>query len=69
MYSLSEDCLEILFIEINYGERTIYIGPTIGECNIFVYGIQNNFSTINQSDIYDLTLVCTPYIYTKVARG
>ena len=58
MYSLSEDCIETLFIEINSGEKTTYIGtifkPPSVDCNVFIDSIQNILSTINQSKIYDL---------------
>ena len=57
MYSQSEDYIETLFIEINSGERTSYIGsiykPPSAECNVFVDGIQNILSMINQSRTYD----------------
>ena len=58
--SLSEDHIETLFVEINTGERTTYIGtiykPLSADCNVFIDSIQNILSTINQSKIYDLIL-------------
>ena len=60
MHSLSEDHIETLFVEINTGERTTYIGtiykPPSADCNVFIDSIQNILSTINQSKIYDLML-------------
>ena len=57
-HSLSEDHIETLFIEINTGERTTYIGtiykPASADCNVFIDSIQNILSSINQSKIYDL---------------
>ena len=59
-HSLSEDHIETLFVEINTGDRTSYIGtiykPPSADCNVFIDGIQNILSTINQSKIYDLML-------------
>ena len=59
-HSISEDHIETLFVEINTGERTTYIGmiytPTSADWNVFIDSIQNILSTINQSKIYDLML-------------
>ena len=55
MHSLSEDYIETLFVVINSGERTTYIGtifkPPSADCNVFIDSIQNKLSTINQSKI------------------
>ena len=52
--------MQTLFIEINTGERTTYIGtiykPTSADYNVFTGSIQNILSAINQSKIYDLRL-------------
>ena len=66
MHSLSEDQIETLFVEINTGERTTYIGTIYkapsADCNVFIDSIQNILSTINQRKIYDLILCCDFYI-------
>ena len=53
--------METLFIEINTGERTTYIGmiykPPSADCNVFIDSIQNILSAINQSKIYGLIVV------------
>ena len=55
MHSLSEDYIETLFVVINSGERTTYIGtickPTSADCNVFIDSIQNKLPTINRSKI------------------
>ena len=45
---LSEDHIETLFVEINTGERTTYIGtihkPLSADCNVFIDSIQLKYS-------------------------
>ena len=68
-HSLPEDHIETLFVEINTGERTTYIGtiykPPSADCNVFIDNIQNILSTINQSKIYDL--ICFALILISIS--
>ena len=65
-HSLSKHRIETLFVEINTGERTTYIGtiykPPSADCNVFIDSIPNILFTINQSRIYDLMLCGDFYI-------
>ena len=60
MYSLTENYIETLIIELNSGERTTYIGtisiPPSADCNVLIDSVQNILSTRNDSKIYDVNI-------------